>query len=432
MNEKEGCNLTSERSATTTPCGLYNEGMPYELMGRTLPSVANPPTEVEATPTSSTQVNLRWVPAYPPTGKLAYYDIRWSKRPQSQNDVPKWVPKFQVSPDENTCKGDMDIAFRDPFCYQINNLEPNSSYIFEVRTVNVCDCDEQFTDPSDYSRRANATTDHASEPQRITKPTTTTTTATPSRNPKTLGPQDETTSPGNIEQESGMSVWSAIFIAAVILLLLILMAICYTSRDKIRETARDLIAEGKGRPSPTRRTGPAADHNGASGEFGACYFSQRDPNSEVVFLERTAVSHLTTLQKRRLPEPPPFDSPAGRPPTLNGGEEEHPYAQPMSVGPPSPPKQRASQLSEHQYIVPTDNSDVEEDGDYGEKGDYLKPTFVRQSSSQPNSLQVMGDTNSQNNIPMQSYMQLKPPQTNHHKDSDPSETPILAGAPVIV
>ena len=199
MNEKDGCNLTNEMTAAT-PCGLYNEGMAYELKGKTLPSVANPPTEVEATATSSTQVNLRWVPAYPPTGRLAHYDIRWSKKPQSPTVVPKWVPKFQVSPDQNTCggKGDMDIAFRDPFCYQINNLEPNSSYIFEVRTVNVCDCPDNFTDPSDYSSRANATTDLASEPQKITKSTATSTTATPSRNSKTIGLQDETISPDNI------------------------------------------------------------------------------------------------------------------------------------------------------------------------------------------------------------------------------------------
>ncbi len=49
--------------------------MPLELRERTSATVPSPPEEVRAEPKSTTSINLRFNPKYPPNGMVAMYAI---------------------------------------------------------------------------------------------------------------------------------------------------------------------------------------------------------------------------------------------------------------------------------------------------------------------------------------------------------------------
>ena len=81
--KKQACSLVNK----TVPCGLYNPGLAYEVEAKTKPTKPEPPTNVKATALSSTEVNLRWVPSYPPTGMIAHYTVK--------RGIPRNLPSLQ-------------------------------------------------------------------------------------------------------------------------------------------------------------------------------------------------------------------------------------------------------------------------------------------------------------------------------------------------
>lgn len=178
----------------------------------------------------------------------------------------------------NACHGTTsNTAFMDPFCFNVINLQPNSTYAFQIRTVNV-----DVQEPSDYSVTVVTTTDPAVV---VTSPTP----------PPTTPPTQTTTETSSSSSMASVtnSVWSTVLVVATVLLLIILVAVCYSFRDKIRTATEDMVRTQKDQ----KQFSPVS-------EFPMTYRSSYASSSEG-YLERSAMSQIADIQKRRLPEPPP-------------------------------------------------------------------------------------------------------------------------------
>ena len=144
-----------------------------------------------------------------------------------------------------------------------------------------------------------------------------------------------------------------------------------------------------------------------------------DPDSQVGHVERAVVSQIADIQRRRLPEPPPFPHRGG------GGGGLDPYDS-LTVGQdgsvrPQQLSKRLSEMSEHAYMDPTEGADY---------GEYLRPTFVSRHNSRVDS---RPDSGERDPIPAASYQQNDLPnvQQEHLYYNNEERAHNLSGAPLI-
>lgn len=118
--------------------GKWNPNVPLEMTAQTLPTDPEPPTNIKLTP-SIRSVHLSWRPPYPPTGDVTLYKVRYGipdeMEPEKDHKIV-WKSSQNVPP-TNLCISDNkseNNTLTHPICSVISDLEPNTTYVFELST----------------------------------------------------------------------------------------------------------------------------------------------------------------------------------------------------------------------------------------------------------------------------------------------------------
>jgi len=124
---------------------LINPDVFLEIHGKTKETTPQPPTNISATPNSAHSLHLKWYPAYPPTGFITKYEIREGVY-RGDSTEPEWTKPHTVelkNVDSFKCAGQLrgsrhaNIGYGSkPVCFVVDSLQANTSYAFQINTWN--------------------------------------------------------------------------------------------------------------------------------------------------------------------------------------------------------------------------------------------------------------------------------------------------------
>lgn len=326
---------------------LVNPHVFLEIYGKTKEATPEPPTIEAATPNSANSVHLKWYPAYPPTGLIKKYVIQQG---EDHGGTILWTKPHTVDPNPFLCTGQLresrtaNIGYGSkPVCYVVDNLEANTSYAFHINTWNNDTGDQiQF---SEYS-----------EIVRIQTPPENTTILPLQTTLTTLLPVPVPTIKKDDLQSVGSNSITIILClaAAVVLLGVIVTAMVYKLKVvKLTQQLSQSQLENRRDSNLSSTYNPNSTISGMS--------THTLDTSYLASIRTTASS----IQSRRLPEPPPED------PIKRNAEYSEAYEMPnylsmaATLNRSHSPKIIEEELEEEQ-------SDI--DG-------YLRPTFPPTESS---------------------------------------------------
>ena len=341
--------------------GLYNKNMALELYGQTKTHKPKKPVETKANSWSSDTLDVRWQPQSPPTGLIEKYKVRYG--PFSKADNMVWKSEVEVAINRSDCTS--KLREQNFFCLHISNLEPNTTYAFEVQAFNA-----NFSEPSDFSDTFEGTTDPL-PPTSPPIPITVTTV-------RPLPPP----------QEAVHGAFSTQVVLIIVSLLVIMVLICVVAYlvYKVKMHKLAMIYEARTRQLQSDIPGglmisPAAHHLNRSmhsvSVLGSYVPNESIANTTIttadwVSLHQNAVGYqIEEIQRRRLPEIPTSGG---------GGPREEDMYENASVD--SPDLLREIQKEIPSVIVstplPSHSRPECEDVD-----GYLRPTFPEQPHSTP-------------------------------------------------
>jgi len=299
---------------------LINQNVYLELQERTKPWAPSPPQNVSCSSISESSIYLSWRPDYPRTGLIMQYIVR-------RGQQSRW--STQLSVDTTLYKACTDDTLRRDghVCYVINDLEAATEYEFQVQTVN-----KDIQDPSKWSKSAVCRTDK--EPTGVVHPTSSPKPSIPPPSADT----DKKEAP--VDNQGGNTVVVVILCLAGIVVILVIILAFIIFKFKLKKLKERLQLEqsiNMSRMDSIYTEGSILSH------------------------QQDNISTNTSIQARRLPEPPPDNHVYQQPYT--GAAQQRGYLD-MSAG-----SRRNSKLSSSSHggeISGVDPLDL--DG-------YLKPTF---------------------------------------------------------
>jgi len=243
---------------------LINQNVYLVLQERTKPSIPSLPVNLSSSTISESSIYLSWKPAYPPTGLIQEYRVRQGAfLPGS--DVA-WSKEISVDTGHHTACTSQSHRNEGYVCYVVNDLQPSTTYVFQVQTVN-----KDVDSPSDWSR------------------STTSETASPILVPTEVSPsqvKEETTPtslvhPTETGDNTALVIVLCLVVAAVILGIVSAFLVYKFKLDKLKERLR-------------------MEHSISLSRLESSY----GPGSISTQGTNYTVSPAS-IQNRRLPEPPP-------------------------------------------------------------------------------------------------------------------------------
>jgi len=302
---------------------LVNRNLYMELQARTGSRAAAAPVNVTAKTISESTVFLSWVPAYPPTGLIEKYMVRggiYSKVASGQN----WTIPISVNLEHhNDACVDQNLRAAGYVCYVVNQLQPGTQYIFQLQTINKGESGSTWS----VGGVAETLRQEVSTEMMVDTPT----------------------SPNNSyngDTGSGTTIAVLVMVGAVIVLTVV--AVYFIYKLKLSRLKERLLLEQSISLSRLEST----------------YSPDSITSQETDY---------TSIQTRRLPEPPPEKGAGAHPPV-----QQHLYQTPLPPGylDMSGSSRRTSTASrpERRSRQSEWGQGEEEEGE----GDvYLKPTFPR-------------------------------------------------------
>ena len=228
-------NIKEDSQGAIETQDLYNHTQYLRIHIQTLPTIPKPPTELEAIAQSYTSIHLRWVPNYPPTGRIARFILKEGELAATGSLTWKNFKQFDPAKQPSLCASttnDMNTSFHDPYCCVISDLLAETTYFFSVQVFNV-----NVTDGSEFSKTFNVTTDSSplilpTSPSVL--PFNFSTTKLPNSGIN-LAPKSSVQKP-ETSRSSGTIVIIVLSIGVLLLLI-----ICFVLRQKIRKTTEKII-----------------------------------------------------------------------------------------------------------------------------------------------------------------------------------------------
>ena len=353
--------------------GLYNEDLPLILKARTRPHQPLQPQETFATNVNQ-DIHVRWKPAYPPTGVISGYKLKYG--PKSEPQI--WQKEVKVANQTDFCSK----YLKNFVCAVLFNLEANTTYVFQVQAFN-----EGYSQPSAFSRSFEAKTDP------LPKPVTTT--------PKPANLEDSTNSSNNRGRYDPISAQIVISVVTVILIVVLVIVIaCLVYKMKMDKL--------KARYEASQRQ-LQQDLNLSRSMSVIGY------NESIADTTITSVSYrphiVPNIQNRRLPDPPSASMASVQPQDFYANNPDLiAYITPDT-----------EEDTDDHYLKPTYDSEPEDNNEY------LKPTFEYPPKN------LAGNLNSEPNrhatvIPTESYVSavtLEPPRTISPLSQDNEIRPLI-------
>jgi len=114
--------------------GLVNKELFLTLQNRTLAATPEKPEQLTSTAISPNSVHLSWSPAHPPTGEIERYTVRQGTF-QNNTSIIQWNHQFSVDT-SYACKHHTSDDRSANICYVISDLKPLHKYVFQVQAKN--------------------------------------------------------------------------------------------------------------------------------------------------------------------------------------------------------------------------------------------------------------------------------------------------------
>lgn len=322
-------NIKDDNPSSLDTPELYNHAKYLKINVQTQPGVPKPPTELQATPlatnnkgNSYSSAHLRWVPSYPPTGRISKYRLRRGELNDTGALVFREFRDFDPASERSLCSSstvDMNSSFHDPYCCVIGELQPNSTYFFEVQVFNL-----GVSEGSDFSETFNVTTEPFIEALKTTPPT----------NPDVNHTEKQTNTnappiinPGVSTPETANSHGTTIIIVLSIGILLLLV-ICFVLRRRIRRTTEKIILRSGGGESNIQHTSlnvlnssdlpnypydngmpniTSPNEATRNTSIASSYTGRAASPSFESHVIRSVVNQIEEIQNRKLPDVPPSE-----------------------------------------------------------------------------------------------------------------------------
>ena len=281
-------NIREETENTIGSTDLYNHKKYHRINIQTLPTKPDPVRHLEAKSQSYSSVHLRWVPSYPPTGRIAKYILKEGEISDKTGSIT-WTnfKEFDPSKQASLCSSttmNMNTSFNDPYCCVISDLIPETTHFFSVQVFNV-----NVSIGSEFSETFNVTTD--SSP--LALPTSPTVLASSEDSDERQLSVTPTTNLSVSKPDENDSNSTAVVVVLSISVLL-LVGVCFLLRRKIRQTTEKILL----------RSGYLSSIRPEVGDSSLVTFNTSNPNMDA---EDTRTTSIASSYQMR-PASPSFES----------------------------------------------------------------------------------------------------------------------------